>query len=64
MTRTKTGVIMQSNFANSSLATRFLDAWADLTTYFSSLTSIQWGILATCAVAFGFLCLKGPGINR
>jgi len=55
---------MQSDFSNSPLAIRFLDAWADLTTYFSSLTSIQWGILATCAVAFGFLCLKGPGINR
>jgi len=40
------------------------DIGNELTTYSSQMTTTHWGIVAGCAVCFGFLCLKGSGINR
>ncbi|WP_182868287.1 hypothetical protein [Stieleria mannarensis] len=40
------------------------DVGNELTAYSSQMTTTHWGIVAGCAVAFGFLCLKGTGINR
>jgi hypothetical protein len=51
-------------FAGFSFSTWFFDSWADLVQYFHTMNTIQWGILSACAVAFGFLCLKGSGVNR
>ena len=47
-----------------SISGWFFEAWADLVTYFNSMSTTQWGIVSACAVAFGFLCLKGTAINR
>lgn len=41
----------------------FLDNWGELTRYFSSMNTWQWGVVSACAVAFGFLCLRGHKIN-
>ena len=50
--------------ANFSLSTWFFDAWAELVRYFNTMNTTQWGVLSASVVAFGFLCLKGTGINR
>ena len=42
----------------------FFEAWAELVRYFWAMDATQYGVVAGCAVAFGFLCLKGTGINR
>jgi hypothetical protein len=42
----------------------FFDAWTEVTVYFSAMSAIQWGVVATCAVIFGFMCLKGTPIRR
>lgn len=42
----------------------FSSAGSDIDQYFHSLSGIQWGIMASSAVAFSFLCLKGTNINR
>ncbi len=42
----------------------FRDASYELSYYFSHMNKTQWGIVSACSVAFGFLCLKGTGINR
>ncbi|MEM8667410.1 MAG: hypothetical protein AAGG48_07835 [Planctomycetota bacterium] len=44
--------------------TYFYDAWGELTRYFGMMDEMHYGVLAGCAVVFGFLCLKGTGINR
>ena len=50
--------------AGFSFSTWFFDAWGDLVRYFNTMNTMQWGVVAACAVTFGFLCLKGSGINR
>ena len=50
--------------ASFSLTGWFFAAWAELVRYFHAMDALQYGIVAGCAVAFGFLCLKGTGINR
>ncbi|QDV44386.1 hypothetical protein Enr13x_42520 [Stieleria neptunia] len=40
------------------------DVGNELITYSNQMTTTHWGIVAGCAVAFGFLCLKGSGVNR
>ncbi len=47
-----------------SLSGYFIDAWGEFTRYFGSMNQTQWGIVSACAVAFGFLCLKGSNVNR
>jgi hypothetical protein len=47
-----------------SLSVWFFDAWSELVGYFSTMNTIQWGIVSASAVAFGFLCLKGTNVNR
>lgn len=41
----------------------FQRAWRELTTYLSEMNQTHWAVLATCAVAFGFLCLRGTNIR-
>lgn len=60
-----TGFIMLTAIlAEFSLSVWFFDAWGELVRYFYSMNTIQYGVVAGCAVAFGFLCLKGTNINR
>jgi hypothetical protein len=47
-----------------SLSGWFFEAWSELARYFYGMNATHYGILAACAVAFGFLCLRGSGINR
>ena len=42
----------------------FSHACDELIRYFSTWNTTQYGIVAACAVAFGFICLRGTGINR
>ena len=42
----------------------FYSAMHELVYYFNHMNTTQWGIVSACAVTFGFLCLKGTGINR
>ena len=46
------------------LAGLFRDACNEMTAYTNQMNTTHWGIVAGCAVAFGFLCLKGSGVNR
>ena len=61
---------MPEIFAQSSLLLAFaLDIWFadavnELTRYFGTMSVHQMGIMSACACAFGFLCLKGPGIHK
>ena len=48
----------------ASVSDLIRDVGNELTTYSSQMTTTHWGIVAGCAVAFGFLCLKGSGVNR
>lgn len=57
-------IMLDVILANFSLSTWFFDAWAELVRYFNTMNTTQWGVVSACAVAFGFLCLKGNGINR
>ncbi len=47
-----------------SLVTWFFDAWSELLRAFHSMNTTQWGIVSTCSVAFGFLCLRGHKLSR
>ncbi len=47
-----------------SLSGWFFDAWGELVRYFNTMNTMQWGVVSACAVAFGFLCLRGTKINR
>ena len=47
-----------------SLGVWFNDALNELTRYFGTMSVHQMGIMSACACAFGFLCLKGPGIIK
>jgi hypothetical protein len=47
-----------------SLSVWFSSATRELVYYFNHMNTMQWGIVSACAVAFGFLCLKGTGANR
>ena len=47
-----------------SLSGWFSAATHELLYYFNHMNTTQWGIVAACAVSFGFLCLKGTGLNR
>lgn len=40
------------------------DVRNELMTYTSQMTTYHWGVVSACAVGFGFLCLKGSGVNR
>ena len=51
-------------YGRFSFSTWFFDAWGELTRYFTGMDEMHYGVLAGCAVLFGFLCLKGTGINR
>ena len=48
----------------STLSVWFMDAWRELVRYFATFSTTQWGIVATCVVAFGFLCLRGHSLKR
>ena len=56
--------MLNAVFARFSFSSWFFEAWAELVRYFNAMNTIQWGVVAACAVAFGFLCLRGTGINR
>jgi hypothetical protein len=47
-----------------SISGWFSSATHELMYYFNHMNNVQWGIVSACAVAFGFLCLKGTGANR
>lgn len=47
-----------------SVSDWFSSAMYELVYYFNHMNTMQWGIVSACAVAFGFLCLKGTGVNR
>ncbi|MEE2937863.1 MAG: hypothetical protein VYA84_17895 [Planctomycetota bacterium] len=51
-------------FDRYSFSIWLFDAWSDLSRYFGTMDETHYGVLAGCAVLFGFLCLKGSGINR
>ena len=51
-------------FNGFSLSGWFFDAWGELVRYFNNMSTTQWGVVSACAVAFGFLCLKGTALNR
>ena len=36
----------------------------ELLVFSDSLTTTQWGLVSLCVVLFGFMCLRGSGINR
>jgi len=50
--------------ASFSLSGWFFDVWTELTRWFNTMNTTQWGIVSAAAVIFGFLCLQGSGINR
>ena len=50
--------------ANQSLTTWFFDSWAELVVYFHSMSVTQWGVISASAVAYGFLCLRGNGLQH
>ena len=56
--------MLNAIFANFSFSAWFFEAWSDLVRYFHTMNTLQWGIVSASAVIFGFLCLKGSGINR
>ena len=37
---------------------------SDLLMFSDTMNSTQWGLVSICVIAFGFLCLRGPGFNR
>ena len=47
-----------------SLRGWFFEAWTELVHWFNHMNTTQWGIVSASAVVFGFLCLKGSGVNR
>ncbi|QDT13490.1 hypothetical protein [Stieleria marina] len=55
---------MQITFFIASLGSYARSILNELMTVFNQMNSLQWGIVSACAVAFGFLCLKGTGVNR
>jgi hypothetical protein len=42
----------------------FFDALTEVTVYFGRMSVIQWCVMASCAVIFVFMCLKGTPIRR
>ncbi len=48
----------------ASISVWIRDVQNELISYANQMTTYHWGVVAGCAVAFGFLCLKGPGVNR
>ena len=46
-----------------SLSGWFFEAWSELVRYFNTMNTTQWGVVSACAVAFGFLCLKGTSLR-
>ena len=36
----------------------------ELLIFSDSFTTTQWGLVSLCVVVFGFMCLRGSGINR
>jgi hypothetical protein len=48
----------------ASISVWIRDLGNELAAYTSQMNTTHWGIVAGCAVAFGFLCLKGSGVNR
>ena len=57
-------IMLSTMFARFSFSTWFFDAWSEMVRYFNTMNTMQWGVLSACAVAFGFLCLRGSGVNR
>ena len=57
-------IMLTSILSDFSFSTWFFDAWSDLVRYFNTMNTIQWGVMSACAVSFGFLCLRGSGVNR
>ena len=47
----------------ASAAELFFDAWQQLAQFINGLDVWQWGILSSCGVLFGFLCLKGSNFS-
>ncbi|WP_153556900.1 hypothetical protein [Roseimaritima sediminicola] len=49
-----------------SIASSFSFRYAldDLVRYCNNLNMTQWGILAACAVAFGFLCMRSTDLRK
>lgn len=37
---------------------------SDLLMFSDAMNSTHWGLVSICVIAFGFLCLRGPGFNR
>ncbi|MFK8113240.1 MAG: hypothetical protein AB8B91_13610 [Rubripirellula sp.] len=56
--------MMSAIVAGFTLSVWFIDAWGETSRYFSSMNTIQWGVVSACSVVFGFLCLKGSNANR
>jgi hypothetical protein len=54
---------MTINILAFSLSIWFQDAMGELTRYFTTMNTTQWGIVSACAVGFGFLCLRGTGLK-
>lgn len=50
--------------ASFTLSGWFMDVWTELTRWFSTMNTTQWGIVSASAVIFGFLCLRGSDVNR
>ena len=40
------------------------DSWIELTQYFTTLSTWQWGVLSASVVCFTFLCLRGHRIHN
>ncbi|TWT84472.1 hypothetical protein CA13_59510 [Planctomycetes bacterium CA13] len=56
--------MFQESLFAFSITEWFRDGIHEIVHGFNHMNVTQWGILSACAVAFGFLCLKGHAIRR
>lgn len=57
-------VIVRFDILAFSLSLWFQDAQLELNNYFWSMGRTGWVVIATVAVATGFLCLKSDGLKK
>ena len=55
---------MHATLLAFSLSSWFFEAWGELVRYFNMMNTLQWGIVSSCSVIFGFLCLRGSNLYR
>ncbi|TWU07793.1 hypothetical protein [Stieleria varia] len=60
---------MISTTTNAMILANSVTMWLyevgrEMTSYFNKMSTTHWAVIASAAVVFGFLCLKGSNINR